>query len=90
MNKHTPLQAIDAVSEAIDLIGGDSAVARLVGIRPWAVSKWRKALPPSRVIWLAEKTDWRKTPHQLCPALYPNPDDGVPPGVRSGYEVASA
>jgi DNA-binding transcriptional regulator YdaS (Cro superfamily) len=82
MDKHTLSHNVEAVAEAINLIGGDSAVARLLNIRPWAVSKWRKALPAHRVIWLAEKTGWQKTPHQLCPTLYPNADDGIPPHLR--------
>ncbi|MGA3803723.1 Cro/CI family transcriptional regulator [Ralstonia nicotianae] len=84
---HTPDTSPDTlahVAEAIDLIGGDSAVARLLNLTPWAVSKWRKNLPLNRVLWLAEQTGWRKTPHQLCPAMYPNPFDGLPPSMHAG------
>ncbi|MBR8147049.1 transcriptional regulator [Burkholderia vietnamiensis] len=66
------------VAEALDLLGGDSAVARLLNVRPWAISKWRRSIPPGRVLWLAEQTGWRKTPHQLCPEIYPNERDGMP------------
>ena len=78
-NSTSPDSATAAVGEAIDLLGGDSAVAGMLGVRPWAVSKWRKNFPPNRTLWLAEMTGWRKTPHQLCPSYYPNPLDGVPP-----------
>ncbi|CAN0620497.1 transcriptional repressor of cell division inhibition gene dicB [Burkholderia multivorans] len=71
------------VAEALDMLGGDSAVARLLNVRPWAVSKWRKAIPPGRVLWLAEQTGWRKSPHQLCPEIYPNESDGIPPAVSN-------
>lgn len=75
-------EANPEVALAIDMLGGDSAVARMLGVRPWAISKWRKALPLDRVLWLAAQTEWRKTPHQLCPALYPHPDDGLPAEKR--------
>lgn len=90
---HTPDTSSDAqahVAEAIDLIGGDSAVARLLNLTPWAISKWRKNLPLNRVLWLAERTEWRKTPHQLCPAMYPNKFDGLPPLVRAELDGVGA
>ncbi len=70
------------VAEALDMLGGDSAVARLLDVRPWAISKWRKKMPPDRVLWLCEQTGWRKTPHQLCPKFYPNELDGLPPALQ--------
>lgn len=67
------------VAEAIDSLGGDSAVAKRAGLRTaWAVSKWRAKLPADRVLWLAEQTDWKYTPNQLAPHLYPNASDGLP------------
>ena len=30
------------------------------------------------MLFLAELTGWRKTPHQLCPSIYPYPTDGLP------------
>lgn len=72
------------IAEAISLAGGLSAVAKRAQpkrLTPWAVSKWVDSLPPGRALFLAELTGWRKTPHQLCPALYPNPTDGLPPDV---------
>ncbi|VWD20527.1 helix-turn-helix domain-containing protein [Burkholderia contaminans] len=70
------------VAEALDMLDGDSAVARLLNVRPWAISKWRRSIPPGRVLWLAEQTGWRKTPHQLCPEIYPNELDGLPPALQ--------
>jgi hypothetical protein len=67
------------VAQAIDFLGGDSAVAQRAGLKTaWAVSKWRNRLPSERVLWLALQTGWRFTPHLLAPNLYPNPDDGMP------------
>lgn len=78
------------VGEAIDLLGGDSAVAKMLNVRPWAISKWRKSLPPGRVLWLAEKTNWRFTPHQLAPSLYPNALDGIPPNFIQDPDAPAA
>jgi hypothetical protein len=67
------------VAAAIDLLGGDSVVARLAGLKTsWSVSKWRKGLPADRVLWLSEQTGWQYTPHMLAGILYPNPTDGLP------------
>lgn len=79
------------VSEAIDSLGGDSAVQKLAGLETsWAVAKWRKSLPAGRVLWLAEQTDWKYTPHQLGPELYPNQYDGVPPNKKRVAAAAAA
>ncbi|MBB5444621.1 MULTISPECIES: YdaS family helix-turn-helix protein [unclassified Paraburkholderia] len=90
MENTTAPSSTPAVGEAIDLLGGDSAVADLLGVRPWAISKWRKRFPPNRTLWLAEKTGWQKTPHQLCPDFYPNPLDGIPPTQIVDGEVIAA
>lgn len=77
------------IAEAIDIAGGLTAVARRAypkQLTAWAVSKWLHGLPPGRVLFLAELTGWRKTPHQLCPSLYPNPWDGIPP-ERAGVHA---
>lgn len=73
-----------SVAAAIESLGGPSAVARRRELKsPWSVSKWiRDGLPPEHVLWLARETDWRWTPHQLAPELYPHPDDGLPSDLR--------
>jgi DNA-binding transcriptional regulator YdaS (Cro superfamily) len=76
------------VGEAIDSLGGDSAVAARAGLKTaWAVSKWRRALPVDRALWLAEQTEWKFTPHMLAPTIYPNARDGIPPGTRLPKEA---
>lgn len=78
----TRQHAEQSVTEAIHFLKGDAAVARLAGLKTaWAVAKWRKHLPPARVLWLAAATGWRYTPHKLSPRLYPNPNDGLPRGL---------
>jgi hypothetical protein len=80
-----------AVADAVSHLGGPSAVARARELTPWAVSKWmRSGVPSEHVIWLAEQTAWRYTPHQLSPLLYPHPDDGLPQDLRRGLSAASA
>lgn len=67
------------VAEAIDFLGGDTAVAKRAGLKTsWAVAKWRDKLPEKRVLWLARETNFTYTPHTLDPAMYPNPSDGLP------------
>lgn len=74
---------VNPVAEALDNLGGDSAVARKAGLKTsWAVAKWRRNLPADRVLWLAEQTGWKYTPHMLAPKLYPNPTDGLPSQVQ--------
>ncbi|WP_090685774.1 YdaS family helix-turn-helix protein [Paraburkholderia phenazinium] len=80
--EHDTESAPPSVAEALDDLGGDSAVARLLKLSPWAISKWRKKLPPGRVLWLSEQTQWKWTPHQLAPRLYPHPSDGLPEHLR--------
>jgi len=80
------------IVDAIAMLGGASAVARALGLTPWAVSKWRTKIPPERVLWIAQRTGWRKSPHQLCPELYPNETDGIPksePAATQAGEAAS-
>ncbi|WP_082221326.1 hypothetical protein [Herbaspirillum chlorophenolicum] len=73
-----------AVGEAIDHLGGDSAVAKLAGLKTaWGVSKWRQKLPDGRALWLAEQTGFKFTPHRLHPSMYPNPTDALPPGFSA-------
>lgn len=74
------------VKAAIDLAGGAPKVAAAAGLKTaWAVAKWAvEGLPDNRVLWLAEQTAWRYTPHDLAPELYPHPDDGLPERFRGG------
>ncbi|WP_107313989.1 YdaS family helix-turn-helix protein [Burkholderia metallica] len=66
----------DAVTEA----GGATAVATAFGISRISIYEWidKGRVPEPRVLRLAELTKWKFTPHQIAPALYPNPRDGLP------------
>lgn len=79
----TPPIRDNATAEAIAMLGGPAAVARLRGVSAWAVNKWQRTrLPADQVLWLARQTAWQITPHQLAPAIYPNPFDGLPAELR--------
>ena len=66
----------DAVTEA----GGATAGATAFGISRISIYEWieKGRVPEPRVLRLAELTKWKFTPHQIAPALYPNPRDGLP------------
>lgn len=80
--------------EAVKLAGGQVALA--AGIRARMpeskvsqahVSKWllrqQAEVPPAEyVIAICEHLDWRITPRQLRPDLYPNPTDALPCSQR--------
>lgn len=65
------------VQKAILAAGGQSALARLIGVSQQAVHKWQhgKARPngPS-VLAIYRATGGAVTPHELRPDLYPDPD----------------
>jgi DNA-binding transcriptional regulator YdaS (Cro superfamily) len=71
------------IKAAVDEVGGAARVAERLEISRISVYEWisKGRLPSDRVIPLAELTDWKYTPHQLDPLLYPNPTDGIPPAI---------
>lgn len=84
---------MDALKRAVKLAGSQGALAEKVNVlRPetekvgqTAVSNWvqRGTVPPDNVIDVARAVDYRVTPHQLRPDLYPHPDDGLPAELRN-------
>lgn len=60
--------------------GGPSAVGRRMGLAPQTVCSWaaRGRIPDRRVIDWCRAVEWRQTPHQIAPHLYPSPLDGLP------------
>jgi hypothetical protein len=45
-------------------------------------------VPADWVLALSECVDWKVTPHQLRPDLYPHKDDGLPSDMRCECEKA--
>ncbi|NSM11357.1 helix-turn-helix domain-containing protein [Moraxella bovoculi] len=60
----TPLE------RAISILGSTSALARAIGITPWAVSKWDKNAPPKdRCLDIEQVTQGQITAEQLRPDI---------------------
>lgn len=69
----TALEPKAALAQAIDIVGGVSAMSRAIGVTPSAVSQWEQA-PAERVIAIEAATGKQITRHQLRPDLYPEDD----------------
>lgn len=69
----TILEAKAALAQAIDIVGGVSAMSRAIGVTPSAVSQWERA-PAERVLDIERATGKQVTRHQLRPDLYPEDD----------------
>ena len=76
------MQNLDILNEVIRIAGGQTELARRLGIKQANVWNWinraRGVIPPDQVIPVARAIDWQKTPHEIDPDLYPNPTDGLP------------
>ena len=69
----------NGIHEAILAAGGLTQVARRMGITPRRLDNWkRRGVPTAMVLEVCRGVEWRLTPHQLAPVLYPNPLDGMP------------
>ncbi|EKN4197670.1 transcriptional regulator [Yersinia ruckeri] len=67
--------------EAIRAVGSLSAVSRRFEFKSvQSVANWiiNNQVPADRVIQLCAMGQWKITPHQLRPDIYPNPRDGMP------------
>lgn len=72
MNKQT--QNLGALERAIAIAGGQSALARAMGLRQchvWSWLKRNKRVPASQVIKLEKAVNGIVTRHDLRPDLYP-------------------
>ncbi|GKW27810.1 transcriptional regulator [Pectobacterium brasiliense] len=59
--------------------GSQSELARRVGKNSQTVSAWfRNEVASAEVINASRALEWKVTPHELRPDLYPNPTDGLP------------
>ncbi|HDI3023793.1 TPA: helix-turn-helix domain-containing protein [Cronobacter turicensis] len=65
------------------------AIAKALGISPQAVNQWfsKSTVPPRYVLAVCEMTGWKITPHEVCPEIYPNSDDGLPTSMRRPAEA---
>lgn len=73
-----------SIDTAIHIAGSQSELARRLGISLQRLSNWRsRGIPVDQVLRVAQAVEFKVTPHQLNPELYPNPTDGVPPDQQS-------
>ncbi len=76
--------------ELIKKAGGRVAVAQIFGVTGQAIGLWcTDGVPGERVLRLCRAVDFRVTPHELRPDLYPHPEDGLP-ADRRGVAVQVA
>lgn len=78
--------------EVCRAIGSYAAIGAIFDppVSPQGVSKWAEAgVPSERVLAVSKATGYEVTPHRLRPDLYPHPDDGLPPELRSGAAAAT-
>jgi DNA-binding transcriptional regulator YdaS (Cro superfamily) len=74
----------EALSRAIEIVGGPTAMGRLLGISSQAVSQWER-VPVPRVIEVERATldpqtqQPRVTRHELRPDIYPAEEDDLAP-----------
>lgn len=69
----------------------NSAAARALRVSGEAVRKWlRDGIPAERVLEVSRVAEWRVTPHELRPDLYPNPTDGLPAEIAARLTAGAA
>lgn len=62
-----------AIQRAVACIGGQSALARGLGLKPQAVQRWVRVgkVPAERVLQVERLVGGKVTRHELRPDLYP-------------------
>ncbi|AFH95545.1 transcriptional regulator [Providencia stuartii] len=67
------------VKNKIIHLANQSEIARRLGTKPQTVNLWFKnGVPAQKVLSLCECLEWRITPHEVAPDIYPNTNDGLP------------
>lgn len=58
-------------------------LAASIGVSYQAIQKFQKTrVPAEQVLAISAATEWKVTPFELRPDLYPHPHDGLPPDMR--------
>lgn len=81
------LVALAALREAVEAVGSQSAIARLLEVTQGAVSKWlsgQKPLPAEHVLAVEAATGVSK--YRLRPDIYPAVDQGILGQVPANLE----
>lgn len=80
------------LEKIVQLVGGQLALAEKLSIENKSIkqahvwgwlNKTKLGVPAEQVLNLCKSVDWKVTPHQLRPDIYPHPDDGLPDHMRS-------
>lgn len=81
--------------KAVELAGGQAPLARAIAahipgskisqplVWGWINAAKFEVPPPEMVIPIAEVLDYRMTPHDLRPDIYPNPTDALPDHIAA-------
>jgi DNA-binding transcriptional regulator YdaS (Cro superfamily) len=79
--------------KVLDIAGTQTALAAKIGTGQATVSAWvnryDNTVGADYVIKVSEAVEWKVTPHQLRPDIYPHPDDGLPTEMRCKCEKAA-
>lgn len=68
------MNTIKALLKAIDIVGGQAALARFCGVSQPSVNKWlhkSRYVPAERVLDIERATKGKVTRYQLRPDIYP-------------------
>lgn len=61
-----------------------SRIASAMGEKVPTVCNWRhRGVPEDKAVRFCAAVEWKVTPHQVAPRLYPYPDDALPAHLRS-------
>lgn len=84
------------IQQVVILAGGQAALARKLSAlvidakvtqsHVWNWINRDKKIPADYIIPICKVIGWQKTPYELAPNLYPNPGDGLPPGIPAYTE----
>ncbi|MFS1539351.1 MAG: transcriptional regulator [Candidatus Phlomobacter fragariae] len=75
------VQYKNITDKAVKAVGSMSMVARKFNLKSvQSVANWiiNNQVPSNRVIKLCYLGNWKVTPHELNPDIYPNQIDGIP------------
>lgn len=66
---------MDALEEAIKIVGGVTKLATLIQVRPNVVGNWRirKSVPPKYATRIESATNGAVKCHQIAPEVFPTP-----------------
>ncbi|HFU0596181.1 TPA: transcriptional regulator [Escherichia coli] len=68
-----------AIQKKLLTVCSQAELGRRLDRRAQTVNGWFKnKIPGELVVKVAMAVEWRVTPHELRPDLYPNPTDGLP------------